>query len=214
MFVRWEVAGTLAIDFDPRNYIGGAPFRSGAPIVVPAMLKCLQDNSPPVRNDAARCLGNIGRQPATVIPALVGMLASETETLAPCNVCLAIGQFKQYAQSATVPLFAALEDSDPCVRGTAAIALARIEPENNSTIEKVIPFLIEDLTGIQGVNVKYPLNFRSAAIEALGECGGHARPAVPALLECLKAGEPYIHEAAAKSLEAIDPEAAAKTDLN
>ncbi len=46
-------------------------------------------------------------------------------------------------------LFAALEDSDPCVRGTAAIALARIEPENSSTVEKVMPFLIEDLTGIQ-----------------------------------------------------------------
>jgi HEAT repeat protein len=140
------------------------------------------------------------------------MLASEKETLARCNVCLAIGEFKQQAHSATLPLFAALEDSDPCVRGTAAIALARIEPENSSTVEKVMPFLIEDLTGIQGSNVKYPLNFRSPAIRALGECGSRARPAVPALLECLKTVPSYMHEAIAKSLKAIDPAAAAKAE--
>jgi HEAT repeat protein len=211
--VRREVASSLAIDFDPQNINGVSRFQSSASFVVPAMLKCLQDNSPPVRNAAVCCLGNIGQQPATVIPALVGMLASEKETLARCNVCLAIGQFKQQAYPATVALFAALEDSDPSVCGTAAIALARIEPENSSTVEKVMPFLIEDLTGIQGSNVKYPLNFQSPAIQALGECRSQARPAWPALLECLKTVDPYLHEAAAKSLTSIDPAAAAKAGV-
>jgi HEAT repeat protein len=209
VLVRWEVAGSLAIDFDPQNIVA-AHFRSSAPIVVPAMIKCLRDNAPQVRIDAACCLGNIGQEPATVIPALVGLLSSEKDPQVRCYACLAIGQFKQQAQSATSSLFAALEDDDPPVRGTAAIALARIEPENSSTVEKVMPFLIEDLTGIQGSNVKDPLNFRSPAIQALGECGSQARPAVPALLECLKTVPPSMHEAVAKSLKAIDPAAAAK----
>ena len=62
-------------------------------------------------------------------------------------------------------------------------------------------------------NVKDPLNFRSEAIQALGECGSQARPAVPALQECLKTVPPYRHEAVAKSLKAIDPAAAAKAGV-
>ena len=213
LYVRWEVARSFEIDFDPRNIRYVASLRSNASIVVPAMLKCLQDNAPSVRNAAARCLGNIGQQPATVIPALVGMLASEKETLSRCNICVAIGQFKQQAHSATDPLFAALEDADPCVRGTAAIALARIEPENSTTVEKVMPYLIEDLTGITGPNVKHSLNFQSPAVQALGECGSLAKPAVPALLEYLKTVPPHQHEAVAKSLKAIDPAAAAKAGV-
>jgi HEAT repeat protein len=212
MFVHWGVASSLANDFDPRNNIA-AQCRSSAPIVVPAMLKCLQHNAPQVRSAAARALGNIGQQPATVIPALLGMLAGEKEPLARCAACLAIGQFKQQAQSATVPLFGALADADPYVRGTAAIALARIEPANSATVQKVMPFLIEDLTGIQGSNVQYPLNFQSPAIEALGECGSQARPAVPALLECLSTTPSYMQEDIAKSLKAIDPAAAAKAEV-
>ena len=214
LLVRWEVARSFEIDFDPRNIRYVASLRSNASIVVPAMLKCLQDNDPFVRNTAARCLGNIGQQPAAVLPALVGMLASEKETLSRCNICLAIGQFKQQAHSATDPLFAALQDSDPCVRGTAAIALARIEPENSSTVEKVMPLLIEDLIGIQGPNVHHSLNFQSPAVQALGECGSLAKPAVPALLEYLKTVPPHQHEAVAKSLKAIDPVAAAKAGVN
>jgi hypothetical protein len=100
------------------------------------------------------------------------------------------------------------------VRGTAAIALTRIEPENSSTVEKVMPLLIEDLTGIQGPNVKFHLNFQSGAIQALGECGSQARPAVPALLECLKTVPPHMREAVTTSLKAIDPVAAAKAGIN
>jgi HEAT repeat protein len=192
-------------------------FRSNSPIVVPVLIKCLQDGSPPVRGLAAHSLGMIGQEPEIAIPALVAMLDNEKDQQAhwnACLACLAIGQFKRQAQSARTPLFAALQDSDPSVRATAAIALARIEPDNGSTVDKVMPFLIEDLTGLQGSNVKYPLNFQYPAIEALGECGSHARPAVPALLECLKTAQPYVREAAAKSLKAIDPEAAIKAGLN
>jgi hypothetical protein len=91
--------------------------------------------------------------------------------------------------------------------------LARVTEDFANALELGrYPFLIEDLTGIQGLNVKYPLNFRSPAVQALGECGSQARPAVPALLECLKTVSSYMHEAIAKSLKAIDPAVAAKAE--
>jgi len=179
---------------------------------VPALVQCLGDNAGFVRSLAVNSLGQVGQEPTVVIPALVGRL-NDGDPQVRCNACLAIGQFKQQAQSATPALFAALRDPDPEVRATAAIALAQIEPEDASTIEKVMPFLIEDLKGLQDSNFKFPLNFRYPAIQALGECGKRSQPAVPALLECLKAPEPYVQAAAAKSLKAIDPEAAAKAGV-
>ncbi|HWX22407.1 MAG TPA: HEAT repeat domain-containing protein [Candidatus Binatia bacterium] len=198
--VRVEVAHSLA------------NFRRSDPIVVPTLIQCLNDKSSFVRSLAANSLGRIGQEPTVAIPALV-LLLNDGDPQVRWNACLAIAEFKQQAQSARTPLFASLGDPDPSVRGTAAIALARIEPENASSVEKVMPYLIEDLEGFQGSNVKFPLNFRYPAIQALGECGKQSQPAVPALLECLKAAEPYMQEAAARSLKAIDPEAAAKAGV-
>jgi HEAT repeat protein len=190
--VRTEVATSLG------------HFRTSGPIVVPALIRCLQDSSTHVRAIAAYSLALIAQEPTTAVPALVGVLG-DANLYVRRNACRALGEYKEQAQSATAPLFAALEDSDPTIRATAAISLARIESHNDATIEKLMPILIEQLQDIRG--------YTNEAIQALGECGSRGRPAEPALLECLKAAEPYTREAAAKSLKAIDPEAAAKAGV-
>ncbi|MDB6065483.1 MAG: repeat-containing protein [Pedosphaera sp.] len=193
------------------NYLGEWPTES--PVVVPILVKCLEDKSRAVRNMAARSLGELAREPTIAIPGLVGVLDDE-EKFVRYNACLAIGQFKTQAPFATAPLLKSLNDFDPEVRNMAAISLAIIDPENVSTVEKAMPFLIESLKGIQVFDPRdYRWRLKSSAIEALGKCGKPAAAAVPTLVKCLESKEPGIGKAAEKSLKAIDPEALAKAGV-
>lgn len=189
-------------------------FQSNAPVVLPTLIHCLKDKSFFVQTEAAISIGDIGREPKLAVPALLEILENgRSHPQVRWCACLSLGKFKQEAQSATAPLLAALTDSDPSVRGTAAIALVQIHPQDHNIVEKAMPFLIEDLRGLQGPNIGFPLNFRHPAIRALEECASEARPAVPALLECLQDKELYMRQAAGRALKAIDPEAAAKAGI-
>ncbi|HTL16151.1 MAG TPA: HEAT repeat domain-containing protein [Patescibacteria group bacterium] len=186
-----------------------ANFPTNGTTVVPVLIQCLKDNAGFVRALAARSLGELTQEPTISIPALAGVL-EDGDVQVRRNACVALGKFKKQAKGATRHLFGALEDPDHSIQVVAAIALARIEPDNKSTVERTMPFLIEALEGLRGKDLKYPLGFRYSAIETLEECGRLALPAVPALLGCLEAPEPYIRQSASKALKAIDPESAAK----
>jgi HEAT repeat protein len=190
-------------------------FRSRAMVVVPPLVNCLHDGDFTVRYKAAESLGKIAEEPAIAIPALVKEYRAETFLSIRCLECLALGEFKQQARSAETPLLAALDSTNQFERVVAAIALARIEPESTSTVEKVMPFLIQALTDLKEMMPMYRQMFRVKALVALGECRGFARPAVPVMMGCLNptTQSPSVREAATNALKAIDPVAAAKAGV-
>jgi HEAT repeat protein len=185
--LRTEVAGAL----------GQCPSN---PAVVPALVRCLHDTDSDVRAYAAFSLGNLREQPAAAVPALIVTLG-DTDPQVLRVTCGALGKFTNEAQSAVGPLLDALNMPDVTVREAAAVALARIDSRNPSTVAKAMPLLIKAISG-HGVEG----GFRYNAVEALGECGGLGRPALPALLDCLKVTLPDERDYVVKALLSIDPQ--------
>jgi HEAT repeat protein len=189
-----------------------AAFRSNTPVVIPALVKSLNDTNKYVRSLAARSLGQLGQAPEVAIPALERRLTDPDAQVRWC-ACHAIGQFKQQALSEVPPLLAALADPDPEVRSAAAIALVTIDPKDVTTLDTIMPCLIEALIGLKQTASGMPLNFRYPAIMAVEKCGERAQMAASALVECLQDREEYVREAATNALRKIDPAAAAKVGV-
>ena len=82
----------------------------------------------------------------------------------------ALGLIGRDAKAAVPSLKVALDNQDPQVRLNAAVALARIEPQEESHVLLLVQFL----------KVRDP-SIRATAAGSLGEMGGHARSAIPAL---------------------------------
>lgn len=98
---------------------------------VPVLLGCLttlSDKYPGMANDAVNELGELHREPALVIPALIQILQS-ADVYTRQNSAFALGRFGGQAKSAAPALQKALEDSDANVRRQAAAALKRISSE-------------------------------------------------------------------------------------
>jgi HEAT repeat protein len=191
---------------------GNHNFQSSSRAIISALTNCLADKNSTVRALAANSLGELGQEPETAVPALAQIL-SDPDTQVRWNGCLAIGKFGQQAEIGKNSVLGAFGDPDDSVRSAAAIALVSMEPQVASTIDKAMPSLIDALVGLKVVAPYNPLNLRYTAIKALEPCGPRARAAVPALLECLQDRNNYVKDAAARCLQAIDPDAAAKAGV-
>jgi hypothetical protein len=95
--------------------------------VIPALLRLLQDPDPEVRYYAVFSLGQIHRQPETVIPALVGFLNPREKYRSVAVYALA--EFGEQARPALPAIVAALSDSDRYTRNAANNVLGKIDPE-------------------------------------------------------------------------------------
>jgi RNA polymerase sigma factor (sigma-70 family) len=190
--------------------LGSVSFYSGNTNIqmsnaISALIDSLEDKSPSVRSIAANSLGGIRGVESTVVPALIKGL-DDNYIWTRWNACLALGQFGAQAKSAIPALLAKL-NSD--ARGTAAIALVQIEPDNATRINSLMPILIENIEGIGGTN----MNYRSTTADALGSIGEIAKPAVPALLKAAQVTTGYEQQRIVIALKKIDPEAATTVGL-
>jgi HEAT repeat protein len=95
-------------------------------------------------------------------------------------------------------LSAALADSDPVVRGLAAVALRNC----GLCAEPVLPALVERLKDADQ-------NVRIAAADAIAKLGEKAAPAVAALIEAAESQNmhPHVQRSVAAALGAIGPAA-------
>jgi HEAT repeat protein len=82
-------------------------------------------DTPGAANDAVVMLGNLHREPALAVPALIQSLQSADPYIRQ-NSAAALGRFGGQAKSAVSALQQALEDSDGNVRRQATTALTRI----------------------------------------------------------------------------------------
>ena len=102
---------------------------------VPALIRCLGDESDRVRSRAANVLARIGKEAKEAVPALILNLKHEKPMVA-CAAARALGAVAP--ESAVRPLKESLETTeDPQSRIVFATVLARIDPEDKSSIQTI-----------------------------------------------------------------------------
>jgi HEAT repeat protein len=199
--VRTEVASSLGNG--PAFALGTENQKSE---ITSALINCLGDKSESVRRLAAYSLGRTGAENPLVVPALVKSL-NDSDIYVRWNTCLALGGIGPQARAAVPALLAALDQQD--IRGTAAIALVEIEPDNVTRVETLMPILISNIEGPHRKN-----DFTNPSVTALGLWGEKAKPAVPTLVKAAHDKSGYERKNILDALKKIDPAAAANFNLN
>lgn len=178
------------------------------------LISALNDQSPHIRGLAARILGEIGPKASSAVPLLAIKLNDEEyrarwisnhfaiERAVRFDVCEALGRIGTAAKVAKTALtIMALEDKDPEVRVSAALALLRIDTSNNSAMKFLIASLKNDKQGTAGPE---------AAAYAFQQLGPRAKSAFPDLIEATKHKDNGVRMNAIDSITAIDGKSAVK----
>ncbi len=112
----------------------------------------------------------------------------------------AMGELGAVGKAAIPDLQALLKSDDPMLKGTALIALLKIEP---GSIESPKP-AIEEL--LKNRNPRW-ISPRQNMVKFLGEMGKQAKPLLPALLEGIRRVDVYERAIYTTAIRRIDPEA-------
>lgn len=162
---------------------------------VPQLRRLLTSDIPDVRFEAAFALAKItdDDEPVEILIGLAVARNSDMRTLA--LICLA--DLGGRAAQAIPRLRSLLEDPEPgigaaTVRLSAAIALARIDDDDDESIETLI-----------GLAVAGNIFMRLQTLESLADLGGRAARAVPRLRSLLEDPDPEIRAAANTAIEKI-----------
>ena len=182
---------------------------------VPVLCELLNDPDARVRGSALLALGHMGSKAKPAVPAFIATLRfGRNEYLAGvrATAAWALGQVGPDARMAVPWLRQSLSDTNPSMRQMAAIALWRINQETN-----VIPLVIEHFE-------RNPQEME--VLRTLGEMGPLAKPAVATLLKLIRPPDlsripasqynpvfPHVQRLAREVLKKIDPDAAAKADM-
>ena len=176
---------------------------------IPLLAKCLRDTNSVLRYYGINGLDRMGPAAIEAVPALIAFLedpASAHQTGQSRTMDLRIRAARavwHISGQTDVPSKVcreALDSTDEATRGWALIYLTEMRPEDVSLIPK-----LNEMLETQGI-------FQTTALSVLGKYGPAAKEAVPNLIKIIndpsKRGE--LHDRALRSLQSIDPEAAAK----
>jgi HEAT repeat protein len=191
---------------------------------VPGLLAIVQDTEAPwfSRRQAAVTLGRIGKPAQSAVPVLIELLDEPgvvPEEGAPIWSLKALALFGPLAAEATPPLIEILRDD--CANDQARLgaleALGRIGPSRAEVLPAIIATLESVDRGRDGLGWSADLERRVAAAEILELFGGHAAPAVPALIRATRDESLLLRRAAANTLGLIgrvaEPAASELVDL-
>ena len=199
-------------------------FGAAAKPVVPELVKLLTDDDATTRVNTAVALWKIDRHPKAV-PALLEMLQSGTSP-EPYLAAMALGQMQPEAAAVAPGLIAALHSSDGDVRRAAARSLGKLGKAafpalgQAKALEDPDPearrLVIEALGGLMGPEAVNPLHrrlertrappSRRAAARGLGNLGGEARSALPALEAAVSDPDETVRDAGFKARRRIGGE--------
>lgn len=119
---RVQLAAAWAlVQFDPNNedYVA---------IAVPRLIRALSQPEAPIRLEAARTLGQLGRKAAAAQPALVERLASDEIRAVRVASAMALAELGEAAVNAVPTLSELIASRDPMTRRAAMFTLGRIGP--------------------------------------------------------------------------------------
>lgn len=109
-------------------------FMHGAEGAIPSLVTCLTDPEPAVRSSAAIALGDMRKQPDTVVPRLIALLDDAESTVRQAGT-IALGLYGSQARAAKEKLTRMQNDPSSEVRQAA-----------NSAMNKILPPKAEDAT--------------------------------------------------------------------
>lgn len=174
--------------------------------------KSSHDEDPDVRGLAARTLGQLGPGAASAAPELVRLLQDTGYRWRPIvidsigqravryDAAESPGMIGAQAAIALDPLSKMmLEDADPEVRASAALAVCRIDPKCDKGLDALIAILKDDKRGTAGPE---------EAANSLAALGARSRPALVALAESLNHEDMFVRLAVIDAIAAIGCEEA------
>ncbi|MEO7298267.1 MAG: HEAT repeat domain-containing protein [Verrucomicrobiota bacterium] len=109
--------------------------RSDFDIIVPALIKILNDGTSPARSVAAISLGSLHHSPDLVIPILLDNLNSSNQIVGS-YVIMALSEYGTNAKAAIPLLIKMTNDSDAMIREHAKNALEKISPTSSDKKSK------------------------------------------------------------------------------
>ncbi len=177
---------------------------------IPALIEALSDADKVVRNCAAITLKDMGPDASNAVPALVKIVAdtgsgpqTSSDPLTRAAAAGALGNMGPAAAAALPTLKLVLRESVSDLRGSAAVAIWRID----SDVDTALPVLLEEIPRVDDIS-------KWDWIVALGEMGPSAKQAAPQLAKELEQHhEKWFLNYVTNALKSIDPEAAAETEV-
>jgi HEAT repeat protein len=160
---------------------------------VPALIDTLADDKAPtpIRETAARLLGQLGKDASRAVPTLAKALtAKEIEIRRAAAGALA--QMGEGVKGVLPELEKAVKDKDKTVRVNVIFAIGGLGKDAAHAVAVLIPCLKEN-----------QIEVRLAAIRALGNIGPDAKDAVKLLLDARREGQADIRDAAKDALDKI-----------
>lgn len=205
-----------------------------AALLAPNLMKKLESGNPPFRVEVAKTFGNISTRAAQVVPELLHLLTDDKDTAVRTEAARSLGKIGEGAKAAAKALITILGKStnDDRLRGDAAWALARVDPQTKATVTALKAALAEksghvcvcaaealwrvahtpdDVVPVLAARLK-DAKARHAAATALYRIGPDARAATAALISAAKDKDRLFHETVVMALKKIDPIAAAKVE--
>jgi len=164
--------------------------------IIPTVTELLKDADRGIRWNAAVMLGKLGPRSRAAIPLLTQALNDDDDTVRG-YAADALGEIGPESKVAAPALIKLLKDRDAHVRGAAAGALAKVDP---GSAPVVVAALSDDLKNEKP-------EFWGSAAYALGNFGQQAKPAVPLLVNLLKAEDTSRCETVVNTLAKIGPSA-------
>jgi HEAT repeat protein len=174
---------------------------------VALLTNSLNDESPHVRGLAARKLGDYGAAATSAVPSLTRALADKeyrwnflapdaaTQRAVRFDAAEALGKIGPPAKDAAGKLAALMvQDTDPEVRVSAALALFRVDAGNADAMQELIAALKNDKSGTAGPE---------EAARSLAELGPKAAPAFDALTESLNHRHEFVRTWAIRAIRAV-----------
>jgi HEAT repeat protein len=170
----------------------------------------LKSNDTDVRRAAAKGIAEMGPDAKSATPALLDALKKDKDLFVRRFAAQALGEVEAEPKTAVPALAAVLKETDKKELVEAAVtSLGKMGPT-------AVPPLIDAVKNKSGAPAKEKGKkpaatpdptalVRTKAIEALGNIGAKAKPAVPVLIEALR--DPNVRAEAAEALGNIGPEA-------
>jgi HEAT repeat protein len=202
---------------------------------VSALILALKDKEGGVRRSAAQALWRIGPDAKAAVPALIEALRNKKDADSRWTFAQALGGIGAQAKEGVPALIEAMQDRDDFLRGWAISALGEIGPGAKQAVPALMTAVKDKGNGsaiwalgkigpdakaavpllIKALAPREPNNLQFTAAEALGGIGPEAKAAIPALTAIAQNlnEDKQARKAAAEAVVKIDPELAAKLDI-
>lgn len=159
--------------------------------VTAGLLEAVHDGEEPrIRRAAVEAIGRLGVTSA--VDMIVAAL-KDPDSLVRKSCVEALQKLASSTPKRSSGLMSALDDTEPSVRRTAAVALSGVKDAS----QRLADLARQDQNGL----------VRVAAAHSLATTGGEIRQIVPVLVECLDHGDDATQKAAAEALGALGPAA-------